>query len=72
MHISAWRAPELRAIQHARMPLARSLHWCVARVAIEDYIELFYYRERRHSTIGFVSPVDFEARYHQRVATVAA
>lgn len=43
-----------------------------ARVAIEDYIELFYNRERRHSTIGFVSPVDFEARYHQRVATVAA
>jgi transposase InsO family protein len=43
-----------------------------ARVAVEDYIELFYNRERRHSTIGYVSPVEFEARYQQRVATVAA
>ena len=43
-----------------------------ARVAIEDYIELFYNRERRHSTIGFVSPAEFEACYHQRAATVAA
>lgn len=44
----------------------------VARVAIEDYIELFYNRERRHSTIGFVSPAEFETHYHQRAATVAA
>jgi len=29
-------------------------------------------RQLRHSTIGFVSPVEFEARYHQRVAAVAA
>jgi putative transposase len=43
-----------------------------ARAAIHDYIELFYNRERRHSTIGYVSPVEFEARYQQRVATVAA
>jgi transposase InsO family protein len=43
-----------------------------ARVEIEDYIELFYNRERRHSTIGYLSPVEFEARYHQRVATMAA
>lgn len=43
-----------------------------ARRALEDYIELFYNRERRHSTIGNISPVDFEALYHQRAATMAA
>ncbi len=43
-----------------------------ARVAVEDYIELFYNRERRHSTIGYLSPVEFEARYHQRAAMMTA
>lgn len=43
-----------------------------AKEAIEDYIELFYNRERRHSTIGNLSPVEFEALYHQRAATMAA
>ena len=43
-----------------------------ARVAVEDYIELFYNRERRHSTIGYLSPAEFEALYQQRVATMAA
>ena len=43
-----------------------------ARVAIEDYIELFYNRERRHSTIGNISPAEFEALFHQRAATMAA
>jgi putative transposase len=43
-----------------------------ARVAVEDYIELFYNRERRHSTIGYFSPDEFEARYHQRAAMIAA
>jgi transposase InsO family protein len=43
-----------------------------AREAVEDYIELFYNRERRHSTIGNISPVEFEALYHQPAATMAA
>jgi transposase InsO family protein len=43
-----------------------------ARVAIEDYIELFYNRERRHSTIGYISPAEFEDLYYQRAATMAA
>ena len=43
-----------------------------ARVAIEDYIELFYHRERRHSTIGYISPAEFEDLYYQRAATMAA
>ncbi|MFC1478679.1 IS3 family transposase [Candidatus Margulisiibacteriota bacterium] len=31
-----------------------------ARTSIFDYIETFYNRERRHSTIGYVSPQKFE------------
>lgn len=43
-----------------------------ARAAVHDYIEVFYNRERRHSTIGYVSPAEFEARYHDRGAGSAA
>jgi transposase InsO family protein len=32
-----------------------------ARAAIFDYIELFYNRTRRHQTLGYVSPAQFEA-----------
>jgi transposase InsO family protein len=31
-----------------------------ARLAIEEYIELFYNRIRLHSSIGYISPCDFE------------
>ncbi len=31
-----------------------------ARVALFDYIEVFYNRQRRHSSLGFMSPADFE------------
>jgi transposase InsO family protein len=30
--------------------------------ALSDYIELFYNRRRRHQSLGYVSPIDFEAR----------
>jgi transposase InsO family protein len=33
-----------------------------AKSAIFDYIEIFYNRQRRHSTIGYMSPVDFEIK----------
>jgi len=33
-----------------------------ASKALSDYIELFYNRSRRHQALGYVSPVDFEAR----------
>jgi putative transposase len=32
-----------------------------AKASIFEYIEAFYNRERRHSTLGYVSPADFEA-----------
>jgi putative transposase len=31
-----------------------------ARRSIFDYIEVFYNRVRRHSTLGYVSPTDYE------------
>jgi len=33
-----------------------------ARSAIFEYIELFYNRRRRHSSLGYLSPIDFENR----------
>jgi putative transposase len=36
-----------------------------ARLAIFDYIESFYNRQRRHSYVGYLSPVTFENRAHQ-------
>lgn len=33
-----------------------------ARVAIFEYIEVWYSRQRLHSTLGYLSPVQFEAR----------
>ena len=31
-----------------------------ARVGVFDYVERFYNPTRRHSTIGYVSPMEFE------------
>jgi putative transposase len=36
-----------------------------ARTAIFEYLEVFYNRRRRHSSIGYVSPVAFELSYEQ-------
>jgi putative transposase len=33
-----------------------------ARADVFDYVERFYNPRRRHSTIGYLSPVEFEAR----------
>ena len=34
-----------------------------ARSALFEFIEVFYNRQRRHSTIGMVSPAEFERDY---------
>ena len=33
-----------------------------AKTAIFEYIEVFYNRQRRHSTLGYLSPANYEAR----------
>ena len=37
-----------------------------AETALFDYIEVFYNRKRRHSSLGYLSPVDFEKHGEQR------
>ena len=39
-----------------------------ARAALFDYIEIFYNRQRRHTSIGGLSPVEAEARFALEVA----
>jgi transposase InsO family protein len=34
--------------------------------AMFDYIEVFHNRQRRHSALGMLSPVEFELRFKQR------
>jgi Integrase core domain len=41
-----------------------------ARVAIFEYIEGFYNPRRRHSTLGYLSPAEFE-RHHAELAQLA-
>ena len=41
-----------------------------ARAAVCDHIHGFYNQRRRHSTLGQVSPVEFEAA-HRAVAVAA-
>jgi transposase InsO family protein len=37
-----------------------------ARSAIFEYVEVFYNRQRRHSTLGYLTPAEFEHRYHHQ------
>jgi transposase InsO family protein len=44
--------------------LERRSSWATrdaARAALHDYIEVFYNRRRRHSTLGYETPADYEA-----------
>jgi len=35
-----------------------------ARLEVHEYIEVFYNRKRRHSSIGYLTPVEHERRYY--------
>jgi transposase InsO family protein len=42
-----------------------------AAAAIHEYLEVFYNRRRRHSTLGYRTPAEFETLYEQQVAKAA-
>jgi putative transposase len=42
-----------------------------ARMAVFDYLECFYNPRRRHSALGYLSPVDYERRRHPSRTTAA-
>ncbi len=42
-----------------------------AKLAIFDYIEVFYNQQRRHTAIGSIPPVTFEARFNQSTQLAA-
>ena len=37
-----------------------------AKTAVFDYIEVFYNRKRKHSSLGYLSPVDYEKQGEKR------
>ena len=43
-----------------------------AREQLFEYIELYYNRKRRHSSLGYVSPLQFEAQYYQNNPTIVS
>ena len=42
------------------------------RTAIFDFIEVFYNRRRRHSTLGYLSPAAYEAAHQTSAAAAVA
>jgi transposase InsO family protein len=54
--------------------LVRKCYWKdleAARMAIHEYIEVFYNRRRRHSTNGNLSPAEYERRFTNQAAVAA-
>ena len=52
---SFWSSTQIELLDHKRWRTRLEL-----TNAIFDYIEVFYNRQRRHSSIDYVSPVEFE------------
>jgi len=54
-----------------KLELVYQVQWrtrAEVRTAIFEYIELFYNRRRRHSSLGYLSPVEFERRNQRLLA----
>ncbi|QQR43429.1 IS3 family transposase [Myxococcus xanthus] len=49
-----------RQLEDGARPHARFLTREEARRALFDFIEMFYNRKRRHSSLGYISPVEYE------------
>ena len=54
-----------------KLELVYESDWAIraeARPAIFEYLEAFYNRERRHSSLGYLSPVAFERHHEESLA----
>jgi len=52
-----------------KVELVHDARWstrAAARGAVFEYIEIFYNQQRRHSSLGFLSPLAFERQWHQQ------
>jgi transposase InsO family protein len=52
-----------------KLELVYQVRWpsrAAARTALFEYLELFYNRRRRHSSLGYLSPAEFERSNHRR------
>lgn len=61
-------APAESFFSTLKLELAYCTHWPTrqdARDEVHEYIEVFYNRSRRHSTLGYCTPVDAEVGYAQ-------
>jgi transposase InsO family protein len=55
--------------------LADDADWATrdeARTAVFEYIEVWYNQQRRHSSLGYLSPAAFELQARMRELTTAA
>ena len=54
-------------LNYYKIQLQRNLYELdEAMKVIADYIEPFYNQKRRHSTLGNVSPAEYEQKYQQK------
>jgi transposase InsO family protein len=54
-----------------KMELAHEADWGTkadARADVTEYLEIFYNRQRRHSALGYLSPVAFERQHEEKQA----
>jgi transposase InsO family protein len=59
------------ASPHVAIHALAGLHELVRRLAIHDYIGVFYNRARRHSSLAYQTPTCYEEAYAQEAALAA-
>jgi putative transposase len=57
---SFWGSLKNELVHHQRYATRNE-----AKASIQEYIEIFYNRQRRHSRLGYISPAAFEANYYK-------
>jgi len=57
---SFWGSLKNELVHHQRYATMNE-----AKASIQEYIEIFYNRQRRHSRLGYISPAAFEANYYK-------